>query len=201
MSQATLRQTISRVGLLPISIMTLAVATALVHLYRGLSMGGMGGNAGGFSGGGLSGNPPTGSFPMGGPPARGSLIGNPPAKGPFIGNPPVGGAPGGGGSIGMSILSHLPVSLSVLFLLNFVGYIVLVVALYLPPLRRFQRIMRWTLIIYTAITVVMWFLVTGGSSSLLAYIDKPIEIALIVLLIIEDRQAVRFGRDVQPVSS
>ena len=56
-------------------------------------------------------------------------------------------------------------------------------------MRRYQRIIRWLLIAYTATTILAWYLITGGSPNLLAYIDKPIEVALIVLLLIEDRRA------------
>ena len=83
----------------------------------------------------------------------------------------------------------LPLPLPVLFYLNFLGYIVLVTALYLPPLRRYQRVIRWILIAYTAITIIAWFLITNTAPNLLAYIDKPIEVALIILLLIEDRRA------------
>jgi len=108
-----------------------------------------------------------------------------------------GGPPGGGHMGGSSIMMLLPLPLKTLFLLNFVGYIVLAAVLYLPavlqfqPLLRYQRIIRWLLIVYTAVTVVLWFLITGGGYNLLAYIDKPIEVALIVLLLIDDRQASR----------
>ncbi len=110
--------------------------------------------------------------------------------GPFAG-PPGGN---GGGHLpphpgGPSILMLLPVPLPVLFFLNFVGYIVLVTALYLPLFRRFQRVIRWILIAYVAITIIAWYLVTMARPNLLAYIDKPIEVALIILLLIEDRQA------------
>ena len=105
------------------------------------------------------------------------------------------GPPGGngGGHLpphpgGPSILMLLPVPLPVLFFLNFVGYIVLVTALYLPALRSYQRVIRWILIAYVAITIIAWYLVTMARPNLLAYIDKPIEVALIILLLIEDRQ-------------
>ena len=80
----------------------------------------------------------------------------------------------------------LPLPLPVLFYLNFFGYIVLAVALYLPLLRRYQRVIRWTLVVYTAITIILWFLINGSHPNQLAYIDKPAEVALIILLLIED---------------
>src|SRR5690349_17547760 len=147
MSQVTWRRTISRIGLLQIAILILAVVTALVHLNRGIT---------------------TSSFA--GPPPG-------PPSGHSAGPPP--GGP--------SILMLLPLPLPVLFYLNFLGYIVLAAALYLPPLRRYQRVIRWTLIVYTAITILAWFLITGAHPNLLAYIDKPVEVALIILLLIEDQ--------------
>jgi len=79
-------------------------------------------------------------------------------------------------------------ALPVLFYLNFLGYIVLATALYLPPLRRYQQVIRWILIAYTAFTILAWFLITNAQPNSLAYFDKPIEVALIILLLIEDRQ-------------
>jgi hypothetical protein len=111
-----------------------------------------------------------------------------------------GGPPPGGHMGGSSIMMLLPLPLPTLFLLNFIGYIVLTAALYLPavlhfqPLLRYQRIIRWLLIVYTAVTVVLWFLITGGHYNLYAYIDKPIEVALIILLLIDDRQASQQAR-------
>jgi len=116
----------------------------------------------------------------------------------FAGHPggfpshPGGLPPGGhrpGPSIGFSLLRLIPVPLTTLFYLNFAGYIVLATALYLPQLLPFQRVIRWLLIVFTAVTVVAWFLVTNAQFNLLAYIDKPIELALIVLLLIDDWQA------------
>jgi hypothetical protein len=109
----------------------------------------------------------------------GGRMGRPPG-GPGGGRPPGGGGP--------SIMSMLPVPLPVLFLLNFVGYIVLAIALYFPALQRYQQIIRWVLIAYTAITVILWFLFTGGHFVFVSYGDKIIEIALIVLLLIDSRK-------------
>lgn len=164
MTQVTFSRTTSRFGPLQISIVVLAVVTGLVHLYRAVSMSLF-----------IPSRPPAGH-----------------GFGPHPGGP--GGAGGPAPSIGFSLLSHLPVSLTTLFYLNFVGYIVLAIALYFPQLRQYQHITRWVLIIYTAITIIAWFLITGGSPNILAYIDKPIELALIVLLIIEDQRARSFAR-------
>jgi hypothetical protein len=109
----------------------------------------------------------------------GGRMGRPPG-GPGGGRPPGGGGP--------SLMSMLPVPLPVLFLLNFVGYIVLAIALYLPALQRYQQIIRWVLIVYTAITVILWFLITGGHFDIVSYGDKIVEIALIVLLLIDSRK-------------
>jgi hypothetical protein len=107
--------------------------------------------------------------------------------GPRSGGPRPGGPPGGG----PSIMSMLPLPLPVLFLLDAVAYLVLIVCLYLPALRNFQYIIRWALIVLAALTIIGYFLIAGFRFNLLGYIDKPIEIALIVLLIIEARQATR----------
>ncbi|WP_220207761.1 hypothetical protein [Reticulibacter mediterranei] len=97
-----------------------------------------------------------------------------------------GGRPPGGG--GPSIMSMLPVPLPTLFLLNFVGYIVLAIAFYLPALQRYRQIIRWVLIVYAAITIILWFLFTGGRFDFIGYGDKIFEIALIVLLLIDSRE-------------
>jgi len=44
------------------------------------------------------------------------------------------------------------------------------------------------LIVFTATTVIAWFVITHGRANVLAYADKPVELALIVLLFLEDRQ-------------
>lgn len=81
-----------------------------------------------------------------------------------------------------------------LFYLNFIGYAVLVIAHYAPQLQRYQRATRWILIVYAAITIIAWVLITQTHSNILGYIDKPVEIALIVLLVIEDLRSRRLER-------
>ena len=76
-----------------------------------------------------------------------------------------------------------------IFYLNFIGYAVLVIAHYAPQLQRYQRATRWILIVYAAITIIAWVLITQARPNVLGYIDKPIEIALIVLLVLEDQRS------------
>lgn len=94
---------------------------------------------------------------------------------------------------GSSALMLLPVPLPVLFYLNFLGYIVLAAALYLPPLRRYQRVIRWIFVVYIAITILGWILINSAHPNPLAYFDKPIEVVLIILLLIEDRRVLSRG--------
>jgi hypothetical protein len=77
----------------------------------------------------------------------------------------------------------------VLFILNGLGYLGLLAALYLPipQLRNYRRLARWVLLGYTALTVILWVIM--GSRILIGYVDKVIEIVLIVLLWLESRQA------------
>ncbi|MBV9228432.1 MAG: hypothetical protein JOZ18_03890 [Chloroflexi bacterium] len=109
--------------------------------------------------------------------------------GPRPGGPGhLGGPPPGGGP---SIMALLPLPLTDLFILNFIGYTVLAIGLYLPPLQQYRQAIRWVLIVYAAITIILWFLITMARPNVLAYIDKPIELALIILLLIDSRQAAR----------
>jgi len=112
---------------------------------------------------------------------RGAPPGPPPGGG--AGRPPA-GPPGG-----FNIFQYLPLPLPILFLLNGIGYLVLVTALYLPALSQYRPIVRWLLILFAAGTVVMYFLVNGFRLNPLAVVDKVAEVALIVLLLIDGRQS------------
>ncbi len=168
------RRLFGAIGILQIVIIALVLVTAGIHLQHGLGM----------SGGGFRGGAPGGP---GGVPGR--LPGG--TGSGFPGRPP-GGT--GGGAPGGSILQFIPLPLSTLFILNGIGYLVLIVALYLPFLYRFQRIVRWLLIVFAATTFVLYFLVNGFHLDTISLIDKVAEIALIVLLVIDDRLAVRSRR-------
>ena len=160
MSQANSRRVFGIIGILQIVIIVLVLITASIHLQRGISM-----SIGGFGGGAPGGHPP-GGF-RGPPPGRSR-----------------GGPPGG------SILQLIPIPLSTLFILNGIGYLVLIVALYLPPLYRLQRIVRWLLIIFAATTFILYFVVNGFHLQTISIIDKLAEITLIILLLIDERQSV-----------
>jgi hypothetical protein len=168
MAQTQSRRLGSMIGPLQIAIIALVVITALIHLQRGLGM--LGGGPGGGFGGGPGGGPPPGA--NGGP-----------------GGPP----PGAGG--GFNIMQLIPLPLPVLFLINGIGYLVLVTALYLPGLRQYQQLIRWLLIAFVAVTIVMYLLIAGLRPNPLGLFDKAVEIALIVLLLVEDRRAARATRN------
>ncbi|WP_288089424.1 hypothetical protein [Roseiflexus sp.] len=83
------------------------------------------------------------------------------------------------------IVLALPTNL-IMFYLNGLGYIGLAAALYLPQLAAYRRTIRWTLIGFTAVTIIGW--VVFGERSLIAYMDKLIEVVLIGLLVVEMRR-------------
>jgi hypothetical protein len=115
----------------------------------------------------------------------GMSAGGPPGGG-GQGGPPPGG---GGGQGGFNIMQLIPLPLPTLFLLNGIGYLVLVTALYLPQLRSYQPIVRWLLIIFAAVTIIMYFAIAGLRPNPVGLLTKAVEIALIVLLLIEGRRA------------
>jgi hypothetical protein len=69
-----------------------------------------------------------------------------------------------------------------MFILNGLGYIGLLLALFLPLpfLIRLRPLVRIVFILYTLVTIAAWVFV--GERTLRAYIDKIIEVALVVLL-------------------
>ena len=86
-------------------------------------------------------------------------------------------------------LIHLYLGLgigSVLFALNGLGYLGLLAALQLPipQLARFQNVVRWVLVAYTALTIVLFF-VMAPYYSIIGYVDKAIEVVLIALLLVD----------------
>jgi hypothetical protein len=73
------------------------------------------------------------------------------------------------------------------FILNGLGYLALLASLYLPVpyVTRFQPVVPWIFIGFTALTIFLWILL--GERTAIGYTDKVIEIALILLLLIDVR--------------
>ena len=71
-----------------------------------------------------------------------------------------------------------------LFILNGLGYLGLLAALQLPipQLARSRSAVRWALVAYAALTIVLW-IIMAPEYEIIGYIDKAIEVALIALLI------------------
>ncbi|MBA3423304.1 MAG: hypothetical protein ACR2HO_11275 [Rubrobacteraceae bacterium] len=76
-----------------------------------------------------------------------------------------------------------------MFILNGLGYLGLLGALYLPVprLAEHKDIVRLVLIGYTSLTLFLW--VAIGERTPIGYLDKAIEVSLIVLLLIEARRS------------
>jgi hypothetical protein len=136
---ATMTRTLSTFGPLQMAITVLVAATALDHLFLGVSL-------------------------------TSTLMGPTPQD--------------------AGIAERMAAILAFLFLCNFVGYIALIAALYLPPLGRFQHVTRVLLIGYTALTFVAYFVVRESNwLNPVGLADKAIEAVLIALLVIEARRA------------
>jgi hypothetical protein len=74
------------------------------------------------------------------------------------------------------------------FILNGLGFLTLLAALYLPlPIVKDRRsLVRWIMIGFTAITILAW--VAIGSRDAIGYFTKLVEVALIVLLWLDGRR-------------
>src|ERR687897_904214 len=97
--------------------------------------------------------------------------------------------------IGVGVLTLITaiVHLSLLFpdpvfILNGLGYLTLLGALYLPVSRvvPYRRVVRWTLVGYATLTILAW--VAIGERTPLGYSTTAEEAALVVLLLIEGRR-------------
>jgi hypothetical protein len=83
---------------------------------------------------------------------------------------------------------------NVAFILNGLGYLTLLAALYLPIPRLvpYRRVARLTFIGYATLTILLW--VAIGERSLLGYFTTADEVALVLLLLVEGRRT-RSRRD------
>lgn len=79
---------------------------------------------------------------------------------------------------------QLPGFFGIIFLLNAVGYVALVVALYfIPGLAPQRSLIRWALLAYTAVTFILYFVFNWPDIwGPLGLIDKAVELVLIILL-------------------
>lgn len=87
------------------------------------------------------------------------------------------------------IILAIPLTM-VPFYLNGLGYIGLATVLYLPALAGYRKLVRWALMGFTALTIVLWALV-GQPYTTIGYVDKAIEVALLALLWIDHRRSGR----------
>ena len=80
-----------------------------------------------------------------------------------------------------------------LFILNGLGYLALLAVLQLPipQLARFRSAARWALIAFAAVTIVLFFIMAPKPYTILGYVDKAIEVALIALLLADAYTASR----------
>lgn len=97
------------------------------------------------------------------------------------------------GIVGLTLVTaviHLLLGIqfgNVLFILNFLGYVALVVALYFLPQFASQRaLIRWGLLGYAALTIVLYFVINPDPlGSVFGLITKAVEVVLIILLIMD----------------
>jgi hypothetical protein len=75
------------------------------------------------------------------------------------------------------------------FILNGLGYLTLLAALYLPisPLVPYRRLVRWLLIGYAGLTVILWLAI--GLRTPTGYTTTADELLLILLLLLETRRS------------
>jgi hypothetical protein len=75
------------------------------------------------------------------------------------------------------------------FILNGLGYLALLAALYLPlpQFAPYQHLVRWLLVGYAALTVSLWLAI--GLRTPLGYITTADEVVLILLLLLEARRS------------
>jgi hypothetical protein len=88
-------------------------------------------------------------------------------------------------------LIHLWLGISaglIMFIANGLGYLALAAAAYLPiaPLANVRVLAKWALLGYTAITIIGWVLI--GERNAIGFIDKAIEVVLIILIFLDLRQ-------------
>jgi hypothetical protein len=73
----------------------------------------------------------------------------------------------------------------IIFFLNFLGYLGLTVVYFLPIpfFQNYHRLVRWAFMAFVAVTIIAWIVV--GMRVWYGYVDKLIEVGLLVLLWID----------------
>ncbi|GHO62147.1 hypothetical protein KSC_010390 [Ktedonobacter sp. SOSP1-52] len=69
------------------------------------------------------------------------------------------------------------------FLLNGLGYLVLLVLFFLPQLATIHAVVRWTLLGYTLLTFILWFFLGSPSQGELDPFDLTVKAAEAILII------------------
>lgn len=89
-------------------------------------------------------------------------------------------------ALGMGFFQDM---LGKLFVLNGLGYLALLAALYfLPQFASRRALVRWALMAFTAVTIVAYFVMNDQAwSSPPGLVDKAVEVALIVVLYLDSR--------------
>lgn len=95
------------------------------------------------------------------------------------------------GLIHLIVLGFLFGGTQVLHILNGLGYLALIAALYfIPQLAGMRSLIRWALIAYAAITIILYFFLDSQPfTNPLGLATKAMEIALIVLLLMDRSDA------------
>jgi hypothetical protein len=76
----------------------------------------------------------------------------------------------------------------ILFILNGLGYFALLAAFYMPMFQSYHRMVRWTFVIYTAVTILLYFVwvaMSGEWTVPLGPIAKVVEAAMIYIILRE----------------
>ena len=139
----------------------------------------------------------------------GLFRGGPPpgaSAGGFRGGVP-GGVPGGGGPPPGAGRFPFILPLNQLFLLNFIGWVILVILFWFSPrlLGKRRWLMDVAMIVYAAVAFVAWLLFGAPNPMGLGYVSKGIEIALVIALSVDiwdiRRQSRRQNLLAEPVSN
>ena len=89
---------------------------------------------------------------------------------------------------------QFPGGVDPVFVLNGLGYLGLTALLFLPfgVLDRYRNLIRWVLIAYTLVTIIAWVFV-GQKDLWIAYVDKAIEVVLVIALWLDWQRASRLS--------